>query len=235
MFQSEDGKFVKLQQGIDGSVINDLILNDPVLSTVLKPIAIDRQTKMLYDKMKQFENLVKVQGLKFNSLLLSPKTPAVPSVQEVKITSTHAYSPPFKVYVRKVARDAEYQKFQRKLQTVTKENLPHQRLRAANTKCLVMINNELHRGEKLSDDQYHPSGNVQLIDSGEFDDADNENIFKMPNTVANEPPFAEAFVLAGPEDENLKNLSKHEFDTYLKYVTQDKVLKLKTVTDGKFN
>lgn len=229
---------------IDGeSLVNDLIPHDQKLSAILGETSLELQNVFIASKKSERDRRMDEQGFcprtlvespegkrKSSSLSEAPFVPTTGSDYDVRIT---AYEDgPSKFFVQFTSQDNSFQKFQCELQSY-KGRLDNPRNRSIGSKCITLIDGQLHRATILPDDPNVSGGGeltVQLLETGTKSLVSLNSIFAMPAPVANVQPFATPYTLAGLEEYEKRHSTDSEVSFIFQRLTNNKLLKLRVVT-----
>ena len=144
----------------------------------------------------------------------------------VRITAYDDNSLCFHVQLK--AKDDQYQFFQSDLQKY-RERLCRIESPKVGQKCLVLIENELFRGEIKTKSGIKDKEEcllVHLLENGNKVLIASQKIYILPTVVSSQPPFARKFMLHG----SITQFHRSEIVFYFQHITNNKILGLKSVS-----
>lgn len=223
----------------DASLASDIIINNAVLSTILKVTSLKRQLEVIGGKEKHEDSF------KPQTLVESPKSsyekpskvvgaPSVGSKIPVRVAAFDKGTLSFFIHI--ASKDDEYQKFQLDLQKLKIDSNPPKVMPPVGSSWIARIDKQLFRvvivdtPEKLQRNQIM----VQQQESGLKAVVEIGDLSKMPSSLEQVPSYAKQFRLAGLKDGCVGSLSEEETNFYFQYATKVKLLTMKIVSnDGK--
>lgn len=136
---------------------------------------------------------------------------------------------PFNFYIQLISSDNEYQEYQINLQELKNTLIPLPKFPLVGTRCIVEAEEHLYRAKVVQNDA---KGQVlEMFETGGLLAMHKDfKIFAMPVSVAKVPPFAINAKIAGLKPSMMPQLSKDEINFYFRYVTYQKVLRVKVVS-----
>lgn len=221
---------------------NVLISEHPELSSMLKKCSIEKQMSLMLQMKKDKEKCFSEQGMKPITLVESPEVerraapgfPCEPQSDrdEHLVRVTEFDDEPFCIFVQFIHSDENFQRFQCGLQKF-KDKLESEKRTLPGSAVIAVISGHLHRATVLHSRALAKDDVklIQLMETGQKCVVTTKQLFNVPSDVSIVPSYAKRFRLAGSHKLKDERLLVSEIEFYFKYITKQKLLTLKVVTD----
>lgn len=221
------------------SLITSIIPQCEILSTIISEIPIYKQVQIMEEKRLERERIIESEGFVARTLVESPearhrsKAFFADAGVDYDVRITTYQDGPFCFYVQFTKNDSDYQRFQCGLQGMKEQFTRVRGASEVGSKAIAFIEGEYRRVviTKISEILGMRQAEVRSLETGAVFLVNISTLLAMPPKIADVYPYARAFKLAGMEKIQFKNVTKKEFNFFFNYITSQKLLKLRFVSD----